>query len=209
MGNAVVAGFEMTSNAPKLPKCRRRACRAEFKPMGASQVYCSYECASAEVPRIVRKVRLERTAPARKAKKEYRARTMSIGKLIALAQREFNRYIRLRDLGKPCISSGRKLVPSEVLRGHSADAGHYRSVGAAPHLRFNEDNCHLQSVADNRSLSGNAVAYRKGLIERIGLARVEALENSNEPHKWTREELVEIRRKYLRMWKELKAKRES
>jgi hypothetical protein len=83
------------------------------------------------------------------------------------------------------------------------DAGHYRSTGAADHLRFNEDNCHAQSVYENRDRAGNAVAYRIGLIARIGLERVEALEADNTPVKWTREVLREIRDTYRRRANEL------
>ena len=119
------------------------------------------------------------------------------------AQIAFNLYIRARDqaAGHPCISSGRSLDWS----GNAVDAGHYRSVGAASHLRFNEDNCHAQSKHDNQYRAGNAVDYRINLIKRIGLNRVEALENDNTPRKWTREELVEIKTRYRAKAKELKA----
>ena len=45
--------------------------------------------------------------------------------------------------------------------------------------------------------------YRIGLIQRIGLERVEALESSNAPHKWQREELIEVAQKYRQKLKEL------
>jgi hypothetical protein len=65
-------------------------------------------------------------------------------------------------------------------RGTTSDAGHYRSSRAVlAHLRFNEDNCHAQSKKENRYNSGNAVDYRIGLIARIGLERVEALESDD------------------------------
>ena len=44
----------------------------------------------------------------------------------------------------------------------------------------------------NRWGAGRAVDYRIGLICRIGLASVEALESENDPTKWTIEELREI-----------------
>lgn len=46
-------------------------------------------------------------------------------------------------------------------------------------------------------------AHRKGLIARIGIEAVEALENDNGTHKWTREELREIRDTYKRNTKEI------
>lgn len=114
--------------------------------------------------------------------------------LIKEAQDAFNAFIRERDrqAGHACISSGRPLDWS----GNQVDAGHYRSTGAASHLRFNEDNCHAQSKHDNKFLAGNAVEYRARLIARIGLARVEALEADNTVVKWTRDDLRAIRDSY-------------
>ncbi len=68
------------------------------------------------------------------------------------AQQAFNEFIRARDqaAGHHCISSGKPLDWS----GNAVDAGHYRSVGSAPHLRFDERNCHAQSKQDNRFLLG-------------------------------------------------------
>lgn len=122
--------------------------------------------------------------------------------LIKEAQDAFNAFIRERDrqAGHPCISSGRPLDWS----GNQVDAGHYRSTGAASHLRFNEDNCHAQSKHDNKFLAGNAVDYRIRLAARIGLARVEALEADNTPVKWIRDELRAIRDTYRAKTKELK-----
>lgn len=124
--------------------------------------------------------------------------------LIAAADKEFASYIRERDrqAGHDCISSGRPLDWT----GNQVDAGHYRSRGAASHLRYNEDNCHAQSKHDNRHLGGNIVQYRTNLIARIGLARVEALECTNEPRKWTHDELRAIRDEYRAKVKQLKAK---
>ena len=48
--------------------------------------------------------------------------------------------------------------------------------------------------------------YRIGLIARIGLAAVEALEADNTPRKWTREELIEIKQTYKAKRKELERK---
>jgi hypothetical protein len=125
----------------------------------------------------------------------------TIPELIKEAQREFNGYIRARDrrAGFPCISSGRVLDWG----GNAVDAGHYRSVGAASHLRFDERNVHAQSKHDNQYKSGNVVEYRINLIKRIGLEAVEALEADNRVHKWQRDELIAIRDLYRKKRKEL------
>lgn len=190
---------------PRFKACE--VCQDQYEVRRLGQRVCEdYKCAI-ELGKII--AQAARLKKARKEKREYRAKTMSLSKLKNLAQKEFNRYCRERDYDKPCISSGKWPTADDVLNGHQFDAGHYRSIGAAAHLRFHEDNVHKQLVSENRDKSGNVVEYRKGLIARIGLARVEALENDNEPRKWTREELIEIRRKYLGKWKALRAEREA
>lgn len=126
----------------------------------------------------------------------------TIPQLIKEAQIEFNKYIRLRDARQSCICCGLPLGAGEV--GGAYDCGHYRSVGSAPHLRFNEDNAHAQRKQCNRWGAGRAVDYRIGLIGRIGLEAVEALEADNAIRKWTREELIAIRDEYRAKANQLK-----
>ena len=108
------------------------------------------------------------------------------------AQAAFNRYIRARDMGKPCICCGRS--QGDLKHGGAVDAGHYRSRGSAPQLKFNLFNCHSQLAYCNRYLSGNVVGYRAGLIDRIGLDRVERLEQDNSPRRFDAEYLDRIKR---------------
>lgn len=139
-----------------------------------------------------------------KAKRESLKRLPELKKA---AQVEFNKWVRTRDHDKPCISCG---APPPNLSGFHAgrDAGHYRSVGSAAHLRYTEDNCHSQCVHCNQFASGRVVEYRLGLLVRIGAARVEALETDNEPRKWTREELIAIRATYRDKRKALEKEQE-
>jgi len=128
----------------------------------------------------------------------------TIPDLIKEAQREFNAYIRARDAGKPCICCGQPLGAGEV--GGAFDCGHYRSTGSASHLRFDERNAHAQRKVCNRWGAGRAVDYRIGLVARIGLEAVEALESDNAPRKWQREELIAVRDTYRAKLKELKGR---
>jgi hypothetical protein len=89
------------------------------------------------------------------------------------AQSAFNRYVRWRDRDDPCISCG-KYVENKY--GGNWDAGHFRSRGSAPHLRFHLWNCHKQCARCNRFLSGNTAEYRIALIQKIGSTKVLALE---------------------------------
>lgn len=188
----------------KIPNARKcKACGDSFRPLRGIQTWCSPECGVALAAKLVAKKEAREKADDKRKTKAQKEAIKTIPQLKKEAQREFNRYIRARDraTGVHCISSGRPLewdVP-----GGLVDAGHYRSTGAADHLRFNEDNCHAQSVRENRELAGNAVAYRMRLIARIGIERVEALEANNTPIKWTREGLRAVRDEYRRKAREL------
>lgn len=94
------------------------------------------------------------------------------------AQTAFNAYVRWRDRDQPCISCD--AAGSHEGIGGYWDAGHYRSRGAARHLSFHLWNCHKQCSRDNRYYGGHIVEYRRRLVERIGLERLELLENNNE-----------------------------
>lgn len=136
--------------------------------------FCSMACVTAYSLEKAQKARQKKN---KKELTEYRERTKNAAQWKREAQTAFNTYIRYRDMGRPCISCGS--VPDSKFGG-SIDAGHYRSRGSAAHLAFNQSNCHSQCVRCNRYLSGNVVEYRKELINRIGLTKVEALENNNE-----------------------------
>jgi hypothetical protein len=128
----------------------------------------------------------------RKKTREKLAALTTKPQLVKIAQVSFNKFIRERDLLKPCISCGKP--PST--ESNQTDAGHFRSVGSAPHMRFVEDNVHGQCKHCNQYLAGNVLAYRKGLIERIGLERVEQIEADQTVRKYTKEGLQEIARHY-------------
>lgn len=162
----------------------------------ADEQQAKKERAEAKAARAAAKVERAETRRRKEAIK-------TIPDLIKEAQREFNAYIRARDAEKPCICCGKPLGDSDM--GGRFDCGHYRSVGSASHLRFDERNAHAQRKQCNRYGAGRAVDYRIGLVSRIGLAAVEALESNNFPHKWTREELIAIRDTYKKKLKELKA----
>jgi hypothetical protein len=157
------------------------------------QSVCGPICAS----RLVKAAKKEE-AERNKARK---AAIKRIPDLIKEAQVAFNAFVRGRDSGKPCICCGMPLGTGEV--GGGFDCGHYRSTGSASHLRFHEDNAHGQRKVCNRYGAGRAVDYRIGLIARIGVERVEALEADNTPHKWDREELIAIKEKYKAKLEEL------
>ena len=164
-------------------------CKLKFEPLRQLQKVCSMSCA----------IEHSRALAAKKAKKEtkeLKAKLKPRADYLKEAQAVFNKYIRMRDESQPCISCGRH---------HTGQyhAGHYRTVGAAPELRFNEINCHKQCSVCNNHLSGNLLEYRRKLVAKIGIEKVEWLEGPHEPVKYTIDEILEIKKLYQQKIKEL------
>lgn len=85
----------------------------------------------------------------------------------------FSAYIRLRDVMPSgvfrCISCG------QIKRFEQGDCGHYHSrIHMA--TRWEPDNCHMECRACNRVSSDHLIGYRRNLIEKIGLDRINRLE---------------------------------
>jgi hypothetical protein len=159
-----------------------KVCHREFTPFRSLAKACSVPCA----------LEWARHCAAKKADKEVREarlKAKSRSEHLADLQDAFNAWIRLRDAGQPCISCGRM----HKGRWH---AGHYRSVGSAPELRFEPLNVHLQCAPCNLYLSGNLTAYRINLIEKIGLEKVEWLEGKHEPIKLTLTQIEQMKSHY-------------
>lgn len=101
------------------------------------------------------------------------------------AQTIFNKYIRLRDQGKMCISCN--TIPKKK------NAGHYFSQGGHSNVRFDEDNVHLQCEACNTYLSGNLLNYQIGIEKRIGAQKLlELHERAHKDKRFSVEEIQEI-----------------
>lgn len=176
-------------------------CGTLFHPRTSMQKLCGPVCAT----KYAKGLGKERKVKEKAERAQDRA-TREANKTLPTLHKEarfwFNRWIRLRDAAEPCISCG---APPPDLSGLHAgrDAGHYRSVGSAGHLRYTEANVAAQCVHCNQYLAGNPVGYRKGLTARRGLEAVEALENDNQPEKWKREQVRAIRDDYKARCKEL------
>lgn len=184
-------------------KCKVCGCVFEKPENRPFQDFCSIECGVKLGMERRRKAAIRAKA---EAKRKERARTKAlrhkletIPELTKKAQAAFNRYIRLRDRGKPCISCGKPLGGEP----NSYDAGHYRSVGSSPHLRFDENNVHGQCKHCNCHLSGNVVAYRQGLIERIGLPETERIEADQSEKHYSKQDLRELAATYRKKAREL------
>jgi hypothetical protein len=122
---------------------------------------------------------------------KYKGKT--IGYLIKKAEKEFNKFIRLRDNGKPCIACG---------KFNTLQAGHFYPCGGYSGLRFLEDNVHGECARCNAWDEGHLIGYHDNLIDRIGLDAVNDLKQAAKEYKadgsfkWQRSELIEIIEKY-------------
>lgn len=173
----------------KHKKCKAKGCNKQFTQWSSTQVACSMPCA----------VELVREKDAKETRKQNKARLLELEPIsywFKKAQIEFNRFIRLRDASEPCISCQRDL-------GGKMNAGHYKTVGAHPELRFDEDNCHKQCEYCNTHKSANLIEYRIHLVSKIGLDRVERLEGPMPPKHYTIPDVRDIRDLYKQKCKEL------
>lgn len=170
-------------------------CHKPFAKQRMGQKACSIKCAIVLGQKTQEKAKRKEICE-RKEKLKTRAEWMRE------AQQAFNAFIRERDRNRPCICCGLPLMLDAIGGGY--DAGHYRSVGSAPHLRFDERNVHAQRKQCNRYGAGRAVDYRIGLIARIGLEAVESLEADQTPRKYSIDELRQIRDTYRAKLRELR-----
>lgn len=126
----------------------------------------------------------------------------SLGWLLAKTQEYFNRYIRLRDTGLPCISCGNPMPP-----GTAENASHLYPVKGFPTLRFDERNVHKSCVYCNGFLEGNTAEYLDRLPARIGQNAVDELrkkkeEDKKKNFKWQRHEVIDLLELYKQKCKE-------
>ena len=181
------------TNQPRQKKCK--VCREPFKPFSSTHVACSLPCA----------LKLAKESAAKERRAEYKAAKEKLktrADYLKECQQAFNAWIRERDYAESCIS---------CQRHHTGQyhAGHYLTVGAHPELRFNPDNCHKQCAPCNNHLSGNIVEYRKGLLAKIGMERLDWLEGKHEPVKYAIDEIKEMTKHFRAEAKRLKLRNQG
>jgi hypothetical protein len=173
-----------------MSKCK--VCASEFTKVRPLQAVCSPVCALTQGRKATEKAQAKAKAEDRKVIRQKLDAMRTKPQLVKLAQTAFNAFIRARDAGKVCISCGNTLSSEP----NTYDCGHYRSVGSAPHMRFVEDNAHGQCKHCNLHLAGNHVAYRMGLVERIGQRAVDLIEADTTTRKYTHDGLIELAKHY-------------
>lgn len=176
--------------------------------------WCGIECALSIARTAQDKARAKKQAKAirehrdkhKAARKEVKKRKEALktkGQWTKEAQTAFNKFIRARDHGKPCISCG-------ALNPIGWDAGHFMTVGGHPELRFTEINCHRQCGSCNRGgekyfrkAPTVAKQYERQLRERIGNEKVDWLKGSHEPLHLSIDDIKAIKSKYNKLAREL------
>ena len=184
---------------PKPKTCKNPACRASFVPQRLGQAVCNYTCGLAIKDVNQEKARKSMAQVERREIKVRKEKLKSRADHLKDTQQAFNAWVRERDAELPCISCGRH-------HQGKYDAGHYRTVGSNPALRFEPLNCHRQCSPCNTQLSGNIVNYRIALVTRIGAEALDWLEGPHEAKKYTVEELKAMTADYRAKTRELKGR---
>jgi hypothetical protein len=177
--------------APLKKRCK--ACRKNFTPERPMQTTCSFDCAIAHSKKPKAK-----KAYIFEGKKELAKKYPDKSKLLKKAQTVVNKYVRLRDKNKPCISCG--------TANAKWDAGHFKSSGGHQQLRFNTLNIHKQCMRCNQYLSGNLVPYEEELIKKIGKSKVDQFKSKKERGNYKveyLERLVQVFNKKIRLYERL------
>ncbi len=149
---------------------------------------------------FIPKVKKKTEKMEREKKKEQYESLKSIARLIQDARRPFQQYIRARDVNEACISCDD--VKAKVWHG-----GHYLKAELYTGLIFNEINCNKQCEKCNTYGGGNESGYRIGLVKKYGEKAVNELEESANflrSYKFSREELIDIKKRFQSLFKQLK-----
>ena len=102
----------------------------------------------------------------------------------------FNKYIRLRDSDKPCISCGKY---------NRLQAGHYFSVKNYDAFRFDERNVHGECAGCNCFDESHLIGYTNNIKNRLSEEDLESLHNEVQlykqnrlAYKWDRPTILEL-----------------
>lgn len=168
---------------------RCKNCKEKFEPIRFNHKYClKDECIKAFVEEV-------RTKQWKETKKKMENDLKTTQDWLKEAQTIFNKFIRYRDEGLPCVSCGNP--PKKK------NAGHYFSSGGHSNVRFDEDNVHLQCEHCNTFLSGNLLNYQIGIEKRIGVERlIELQAKAHIEKRWSIEELKELIKIYKKKIKD-------
>ena len=118
----------------EMPRCK--VCREKFEAKYFLQKACLNPACLAEWSKK------DREAKQKKYDKVRKEALKTAGDYMKESQASINKYVRIRDKFKSCISCPSESVSVDggYIGACGWDAGHYRSRGSASHLRFNLNN---------------------------------------------------------------------
>lgn len=173
-----------------MKKCK--CCKTPFTPTRPMQNWCSVDCAVKLGEQAIAKKKTKEQAADRKETREKLDAMRTRSQHIKECQILVNKYVRLRDIrkGLGCVSCGASYRDGY---GGLFDAGHLRSTGSAPQLRFMTTQISLQCVKCNRYGGGRAFEFRAEMIKRMGQEWMDQLESMNGTANFTIEYLTRLK----------------
>ncbi len=160
-----------------------KVCRIKFEPKNSTvQMVCSWKCS-------IEYMKKDKAKKWKAEKKELKEKLKTKSSYEKDLETIFNKYIRVRDNDKPCVSCNALPGTFKLTAGHFYPAGSYKN------LRYTEDNVHGQCWFNcNKNRHGNLQEYRRRLMERIGAERVSDLDVMSQQRKnYTIPELIELK----------------
>ena len=177
-----------------MPRCKN--CREKFDQYQFNNKFCKeIDCQVQKSLYLVEKMQEKKLKEINKDVKQRKEKLKTTSDYLKELQVVFNKWVRARDKGLNCISCNK---PAK-----KENAGHYRSVGSSPNLRFAPLNVHLQCEYCNTYQHGNLISYRQNLIKKIGIDLVEWLESNHEPKHYSKPELIIMKEEYKEKIKQL------
>ena len=184
---------------------RCKVCKVKFEPKYFLQKTCTEPTCVIEYGRLNAKKAEEKIKKLeekewQERKKQIKEKLKKLSEYEAEAKLEFQAWVRERDKELPCISCG-------ITNPKEWHGGHFKKAEIYSGVIFSEENVNKQCSKCNVFLGGNELMYRDGLVKKIGLQQVEALEklaNDTRLYKWTKEQLIEIKEEYKWKLKELR-----
>ena len=172
-----------------MAKLRCAGCKERFDKEGMQKLpvgwfhdmECAFDYARRKQERAQKKHTAQRVKAERAQHKQDLERVKPRAKWLAELQALVNQYIvHVRDKDEACITCGTR---NDI----KYDAGHYRTVGSSPELRFELTNIAKQcSVQCNVHKSGARAEYQVAIIEKYGQDHLDWLDG---PHKLLKDQL--------------------
>lgn len=200
-----------TTPMKRTRKCSVKGCKEPAATFNGLKGWCTVDHGAVLAEMGLTKQKADKERKERKAAKEDRKQTREA--LLELKPRKWwkakvkhalHAYIRARDEGKQCASCDTILLKLGRLGG-DYDAGHFRSVGSAAHLAFEEKNIFGQCKHCNDALGGNSQEYERRLRILKGDAYVDEILADQAPRHYTIEDFQRIEATYKAKLKALKA----